>query len=300
MSHKAGRNGRKSTRIIRDVILCVIISICAIVVICELAVIIRTEQAGRMAAQEYDKLKDYVSSGENDPDGLFTANEDMEETEPEPYDEPDDEGEEEEFTDIPRTYPRLAIDHSALMEINPDYIGWIYIPALDLSYPVVQETFADQYLYTTFEGVPNYAGCLFMDDVSDRDFNGFYDFIFGHNMNNGSMFGALRQLHAKGKEYLWREEPDFYIYRADKIMRYYIYAYYITENGSPAYDEIYSQEAYDQLVEYTIENSYLEKPNMELFENYPEILTLSTCSGRSGGSQRFVVHAVKTATWSNE
>ena len=36
------------------------------------------------------------------------------------------------------TYPNLVIDHEALKKAQPNYKGWLYVPCLEISYPVVQ------------------------------------------------------------------------------------------------------------------------------------------------------------------
>ena len=41
--------------------------------------------------------------------------------------------------------------------------GWLYIEALDISYPVVQGPDNDAYLHTTYEGTSNFAGSIFLD-----------------------------------------------------------------------------------------------------------------------------------------
>jgi len=80
-----------------------------------------------------------------------------------------------------------------LSDINPDYIGWIRIENTDVDYPVVQGTDNIKYLSTTFTGVRNPSGAIFMDS---RNTGGFYGFslIHGHNMRDGSMFGGLYHL----------------------------------------------------------------------------------------------------------
>ena len=36
-----------------------------------------------------------------------------------------------------KNYPNLQIDFANLKKTNPDFRGWLYFPALDISYPVV-------------------------------------------------------------------------------------------------------------------------------------------------------------------
>ena len=58
----------------------------------------------------------------------------------------------------PEDVPPIQVDFAALREMNPDIVGWLYIGALDISYPVVQGTDNEYYLHRTFEGKDNFAG----------------------------------------------------------------------------------------------------------------------------------------------
>ncbi len=67
------------------------------------------------------------------------------------------------------TYPNLVIDHAALKAANPDYKGWLYVPCLEISYPVVRGTDNDYYLHHTYEGTENVTGCIFIDSGCAKD-----------------------------------------------------------------------------------------------------------------------------------
>lgn len=69
------------------------------------------------------------------------------------------------------TEPPLAVDFESLKAINPDVKGWLYIEALDISYPVVQGPDNDAYLHTTYEGTSNFAGSIFLDYQNQGDFS---------------------------------------------------------------------------------------------------------------------------------
>ena len=51
-----------------------------------------------------------------------------------------------------KNYPELQIDFAELIRTNQDFRGWLYFPALDISYPVVQGEDNDYYLKHSFEG----------------------------------------------------------------------------------------------------------------------------------------------------
>lgn len=114
-----------------------------------------------------------------------------------------------------------------LLPINPDVVGYVNIEGTEVSYPVVQKQKLsdpeknpnDYYLYRTFRQEQSKSGCIFMDfrnhfdEVVDHrricDNSGNV-FIYGHNMNNRTMFGSLR-------DYI--NNPSFY--RAHPIVNYY-------------------------------------------------------------------------------
>ena len=78
--------------------------------------------------------------------------------------------------------PPLAVDFESLKAINPDVKGWLYIEALDISYPVVQGPDNDTYLHTTYEGTSNFAGSIFLDYQNQDDFSDGNTIVYGHNM----------------------------------------------------------------------------------------------------------------------
>ena len=195
------------------------------------------------------------------------------------------------------SYPQLVINTSQLKSINEDYVAWLYFPYFNINYPVVQETEVDEYLKKTFDGTKNSSGCLFTDILSSPDFTGMHDIIFGHNMRNGSMFGKLKQLVRSDNRDLIKENPYIYVYTEKNVYKYLVFAYYVTTVGSDAYSVITNDEEYDTFLKYINTNSVYNKPEDLDLSYHPSILTLSTCSGRSGSGRRFVIHAAKVSSW---
>jgi len=190
-------------------------------------------------------------------------------------------------------YPELEVDFESLKDKNSDITAWIYMPCVNISYPVVKENEIDEYLHKTFDGNENNSGCLFEDVLSDEFFCGMHDMIFGHNMRDGSMFGSLKKIHSSEDGKLLKDNPYVYIYTGDHIYRYEAFAYEITKAGSDAYSEVTNNDEYDRFIEYVLSNNQWKYETKDSFDDRPSILTLSTCSGFTGGSKRFVIHTYK-------
>ncbi len=190
----------------------------------------------------------------------------------------------------PRYVPALSIDYDALQKTNPDFACVLYIPVLDLKYPVVYSEDNNDYLHRTFEGKNNFAGSIFYDCLSPHDFRGRNTFLFGHNMKNGSMFGTLKKFEKEAG--LCASDPYIYIYTKDYIRKYRIFSYYETSASGRTYEDFDGNDGYDQYVKMACANSALATSEHSIdFTKRPQLLTLSTCVGRSGSDQRFVVHA---------
>ena len=170
-----------------------------------------------------------------------------------------------------KNYPELQIDFAELIRTNQDFRGWLYFPALDISYPVVQGEDNDYYL----------------KHWSDRN-----TFVFGHNMRDESMFGAFKNL-LKGTASC-EENPYFYIYTEDKVYIYEIFSYYETKSTSDRFATFTSDASYDDYVQWATEHS-LYASDADLSDR-GNIVSLSTCYGSSGTKRRALIHGVLTET----
>lgn len=192
--------------------------------------------------------------------------------------------------------PKLQVDFAALTEKNGDFIGWLYFPALEISYPIVQGKDNEYYLNHTFEKRENSCGAIFMDSDAAADFTDYNTFLYGHNMRNGSMFGKLKKLSAE--ETICQENPYFYIYTPEKTLAYRIISYYATTDGSDTYFAPGSRESYEDYLKMILRNSLLKSDYAA--EDGNGLITLSTCYGAAGSDRRFVVHGVLTETKAQE
>ena len=130
----------------------------------------------RQGEKVYESLEEYVSIGE---DGSYREGE-------------------------------MPVDFEALRKVNPDIIGWIVIPGMEISYPIVQGEDNDYYLKHTFDKAENASGCIFVEVENSPDFSDNNTFVYGHNMKNKSMFAKLNRYQ---EEDTFRKNPEFIICR---------------------------------------------------------------------------------------
>lgn len=94
----------------------------------------------------------------------------------------------------PKRAKESLIDWKAWQKINPDLIGWLTIPSLELSLPLVQahQNDPDYYLDHDVYGNENIYGCPYLDaDCIQDGLDSRNAIILGHSLTDGSMFTPL-------------------------------------------------------------------------------------------------------------
>lgn len=186
---------------------------------------------------------------------------------------------------------QFKVDFDELLKINSDTVGWIRFspePA-QINYPVVQGRDNDKYLDTTFSDNENTVGAIFLNVYNKPDFNDRNTIVYGHRMNDNSMFHDLEKYKDKS---FWESNPYFYIYTPDgREITYHIYSAGVVKDTSDIYlTEFESDEAYQNYLNVTKEACAYET-GVELQAD-SQIITLSTCT-KDSNDDRFVVIGVK-------
>lgn len=91
----------------------------------------------------------------------------------------------------------LQVDWDALRAVNPDVVGWIYIPGTIVNYPIVHTDNDERYLTYDFNGEQGWGatfGTIFLQAANAGDFSDANNIVYGHHLNNGSMFACLADM----------------------------------------------------------------------------------------------------------
>ena len=177
------------------------------------------------------------------------------------------------------------INFKALRKVNPDIVGWIYSPDTTINYPVVQGEDNSYYLKHLADGTENRNGCPFVDVGNSSDFSDENSIIYGHHMQNGTMFAGVSWY---SDQRYYDEHPVMYLLTPDTAYQIELFSGYTTAMDSSAYMQTFvsKREYTDWLIEVAGRSDFLA--NMEISAK-DRVITLSTCA-YSFENARYVVH----------
>lgn len=178
----------------------------------------------------------------------------------------------------------MQIDLAALREINPDIVGWILIPDTEINYPLLQGEDNDYYLNRTWRGHKNSVGSIFIEHQNSADLMDDNTLIYGHNMNDGSMFADLRNYAVQD---YWKRNPFIYIITDAGVYRYDVIAAYSADIEGLSFGMDFGDEdSMQNFLNYIRSESEFDtgiRPDV-----HDRIITLTTCYGKTSVS-RWVV-----------
>ena len=115
--------------------------------------------------------------------------------------------------DDPENPLNRKIDFEALQAINPEIVGWLYVPQIGVDMPVLKGEDNEAYLNLDFVGNYSPLGSVFTWQDADPRFTDPHISLFAHNMPSGQMFGNLKQFEDTG---FLEENPTFYLYTPER------------------------------------------------------------------------------------
>lgn len=112
-----------------------------------------------------------------------------------------------------------------LKKQNDDFIGWIKIDGTLLDYPVMHTPEnPEYYLRRTFDKSYSVSGTPFMEAICTLDDNAIM--IYGHHMNNGTMFATLHNYKDKT---FWENHKTISFDTLEEMRTYEIVSVFYTE-----------------------------------------------------------------------
>ncbi len=169
---------------------------------------------------------------------------------------------------------QAEIDFEALKAINPEIVGWLTIDGTDIDYPIAQHADNDYYLHHLFTGEWNSSGCIFLDNRNSPDFSNENSIIYGHNMDNGTMFQNL--MHYKSQEFYERHPTGKLIIPEGSFMLEFFAGYVANVDDDAWPTDFTSEEEFAQWLLSAKERSLFS--NSVALTASDRVVTLSTCS----------------------
>jgi len=177
--------------------------------------------------------------------------------------------------------------NQAFFEINKDYIGWIEIDELSISYPMVKGKDNDYYLRHSFNRKSSRHGAIFMDYRNQIDFSDQHIVIYGHAMRDGTMFRPFDRIkNSKG----FVEGMEIAIRTLDSVDTYRIFSVYLVDARTTSLDiPANDKDVLKMAMDFKKKSRYKIDEDIS---NITQILTLVSCNYDIDHG-RIIIHAIK-------
>lgn len=175
-----------------------------------------------------------------------------------------------------------------LLSMNSDCVGWISIAETNINYPVMHTpNNPHKYLHKNFYGEYSQSGVPFLDSRCNADSTNLI--IYGHNMNNGTMFADL----CNYTDYSYLTQHPTVVFETDKgASAYTVFAVMKVKSDDIWYRLITAdtKRDYYSKIKYAKSHSLYETGIIPKYNK--QLLTLSTCYG-GNSDNRILVLAVE-------
>ena len=180
---------------------------------------------------------------------------------------------------IDATQPGILAEYAPFYERNPHVVGWIQIDGTVIDYPVMQTPdHREYYLKRNFEGEYSEHGCIFIREECDMNEPSDNITVYGHNMNDGSMFASLLDYQDRKT---WEDNPLIFFDTLTEYHTYKIFAVFKTTaslNAGFKYHNMIdasSEEAFDEFIATAKALSFYDTGITPKYGD--KIICLSTC-----------------------
>ncbi len=214
-------------------------------------------------------------------DGMTAGNDEVRETEPH-----------ENGVYPPVWAQELMASYMQIKDQYPNVVGYIRIPSVGISYPTVQGEDNQYYMTHLVSGQENKSGSIFLDfriDTSPKQAKNLV--LYGHNMNDKSMFHNIRDLF---DEQTFTETRVEYVCD-DGVFVYDALSIYVTDTSDIYYMyDFYSEDSFGEFFDDRAAQSKFSVP----YDGASHMITLVTCTNSiTNPDQRYVFHGKLTETY---
>lgn len=192
-----------------------------------------------------------------------------------------------EATPVPDDTVWPTVDFDALKTINSDVVGWIYLEDTHVNYPIVKGPDNEYYLNKLYDRRGNGSGSIFMDYRNSGDFTDPNNVLYGHRMNNGTMFADIANY--SNREF-FENHPYILIMTPEANYKMEVFSAYVANTTYPSWDlKFDGDDVYVKWLEGVQARSYFDAGLT--FTPEDRAVTLSTCTYEFEDA-RFIVHGV--------
>lgn len=177
---------------------------------------------------------------------------------------------------------------------NSDMIGWLTIPDTVVNYPVMHTPDnPEYYLSRDFNKSYSFSGTPFMEDTCCLAPESANLILYGHHMNNGTMFASL--LDYRNAAYLEAHRLIYFEVLGESRTYEVTYGFYqevLGETWTQGYYAYQTQEDFDVFRDHCVTEDTIHSGGDIAYDD--QLLTLFTCSSL-GDDIRFVIVAKRIA-----
>ena len=182
----------------------------------------------------------------------------------------------------------IRVNFEYLHGINEDVAGWIFCEDTPISYPFLQSPDNDYYLYRLVDGKQNPSGSLFLDFRNQFDMSDWNSVIYGHNMQDGTMFASLNEY--KKQEY-YDAHPVMYLLTPEKQYKVELVAGILARADASFYDFPVPEDRREEVVNGWLEDSTFQTQTQ--IQPDDRFVTLSTCSYEFSDARYVVIGVLR-------
>lgn len=174
------------------------------------------------------------------------------------------------------------LEVNELKKQNSDIVGWLEIPNTSINYPVLQGTDNQYYMTHNYKKQKSKNGSIFLTKDYDWNIPSSNLLIYGHNLNNGTMFQELLKYSSKS---FYEQHPRIRFTTVSDDSEYEIIAvfksrvYYQSEKNVFRYYFFVNAETEQEYNDFVTNAKNASLYNIEATATFGEqLITLSTCS----------------------